>query len=433
MKQAALVLAGVILADLAIAQDLPPGVLLLSRVKAHMKDELQRLATISCVETVEREHQPPKGKLQPLDTIRLEVLTNGGKELFASPGDRKFSENHPMSYAGSGTLGNGLFGPYLKDIFVSEIVASEYKGEEQEGGRVLARYQYRIPLLFSAQTIHTMEGSGTVSLQGSYWVDPRNYDVVRLELNAGDFPPTLPVTEMKTAITYARTVLSDRLEVLLPDTADVRLVKQSGELSHNRIGFTHCRVFGAESTIDFNAPDAPEPPPRFGAATVDETLRPLPAGLPIAVKLSSQISADTAVGSLIEGVVDGNVTVKRQVVVPAGAHVRGRIRRLERYTDPFAYFVVGLEFTEVEVQGIRRLFYADLASIDPAPNVERILTTQDTTTETRGPFGGVSMRLYKERVSLYDLPGVATFFFKGSRLELPRGFRTEWKTRPLNP
>ena len=433
MKQAALVVVGVILAGQAITQDLPPGVLLLSRVKAHMRDELQRLATISCVETVEREHQPPKGKMQPLDTIRLEVLTNGEKELFASPGDRKFSENHPMSYAGSGTLGNGLFGSYLKDIFANEIAASEYKGEEQEGGRVLARDDYRIPLLFSAQTIHTMEGSGKVSLHGSYWVDTWNYDVVRLELNAGDFPPTLPVTEMKTVITYVRTVLNDRLEVLLPDTADVRLVKQSGEVSHNRVGFTHCRIFGAESQIDFNAPDAPEQSPRFGASTVDETLRPLPAGLAIAVNLSSQISRDTAVGTLIEGVVDGNVTVKRDVVVPAGSRVRGRIRRLERYTDPFPYFVVGLEFTEVEVQGIRRLFYADLVSIEPVPGVERFLTTIETTTEAMRPFGGGSTRLHSERLSLYNLPGVATFFLKGGRLELPRGFRTEWKTRPLKP
>ena len=433
MKQAVLVMVGVILAVPAITQDLPPGVLLLSRVKAHMRDELQRLATISCVETVEREHQPPQGKLQPLDTIRLEVLTNGEKELFASPGDRKFSENHPMSYAGSGTLGNGLFGPYLKDIFVSEIVASEYREEEQEGGRHLARYEYNIPLLFSAQTIHTMEGSGTVSLHGSYWVDPRNYDVVRLELNAGDFPPTLPVTEMKTIITYARTVLSERLEVLLPETADLRLVKASGEVSHNRIGFTHCRIFAAESTIDFNAPDASVQPPRFGAATVDETLRPLPAGLPIAVKLSSQISADAAVGTLIEGVVERNVTVKRDVVVPAGSRVRGRIRRLERYAEPFPYFVVGIEFMEVEVQGIRRLFYADLASIDPAPGLERFLTTRNTTEQLNNPFGGVSSRQDQERLTLYDLPGVATFFLKGSRLELPRGFRTEWKTRPLSP
>ncbi len=433
MKQAALVLAGVILAGPAIAQDLPPGVLLLSRVKAHMREELQRLATVSCVETVEREHQPPKGKLQPLDTIRLEVLTNGEKELFASPGDRKFSENHPMSYAGSGTLGNGLFGPYLKDIFVSEVVASEYKGDEKAGGRLLARYEYRIPLLFGAQTIHMVEGSGTVSLHGFYWVDPRNYDVVRLEMNAGDFPPTLPVTEMKTVITYARTVLSDRLEVLLPDTADVRLVKQSGEISHNRVGFTHCRVFGAESSIDFNAPDAPEQPPRFGAASVDETLRPLPPGLAIAVKLSSQISGDTTVGSLIEGVVESNVTVKREVVVPAGSRVRGRIRRLERYAEPFPYFIVGLEFTEVEVQGIRRLFYADLISLEPAPGVERFLTTSNTTERVENGFGGMSSRQHQQRIALYDLPGVATFFWKGSRLELPRGFRTEWKTRPLNP
>ena len=280
MNPAALVMVGVILAGPAITQDLPPGVRLLSRGKAHMRDELQRLATISCVETVEREYQPPNGKMQPLDTIRLEVLTNGEKELFASPGDRKFSENHPMSYAGSGTLGNALFGPYLKDIFANDVVASQYKGEEQAGGRVLARYEYQIPLLFSGQTIHTLEGSGTVSLHGSYWVDPRNYDVVRLEFNAGDFPPTLPVTEMKTVITYARTMLSDRLEVLLPDTADLRLVKESGEVSHNRVGFTHCRIFGAESQIDFNEPDALEQPPRFGATTVDETLRPLPAGLP---------------------------------------------------------------------------------------------------------------------------------------------------------
>jgi hypothetical protein len=45
---------------------------------------------------------------------------------------------------------------------------------------------------------------------------------------------------------------------------------------------------------------------------------------------------------------------------------------MERYTDPFPYFVVGLEFTEVEVQGIRHLFYADLVEISPALGVELI-------------------------------------------------------------
>src|SRR5579864_7011245 len=103
MKRGRVTLAGLMMAATAIAQDLPPGVLLLSQARRHITEELQRLSTISCVETVQRAYQPPKGKMRPLDTIRLEVLTNGDKELFASPGDRKFSENHPSSFAGSDT------------------------------------------------------------------------------------------------------------------------------------------------------------------------------------------------------------------------------------------------------------------------------------------------------------------------------------------
>src|SRR5215831_2802974 len=164
--------AELILVGMVSAQDLPPEVLLLSQVKTHFNEEAQRLATISCLETIHREHQAARDKMRPLDTIRLEVLTNGEKEFFASRGDPRFSEDHPMSYAGSGALGTGLFGPYLKNILLSGSVASQYKGEEEVGGRHLARYEYRIPLLISGQTIWTQEGSGKVGLRGSYWVDP---------------------------------------------------------------------------------------------------------------------------------------------------------------------------------------------------------------------------------------------------------------------
>jgi len=45
-------------------------------------------------------------------------------------------------------------------------------------------------------------------------------------------------------------------------------------------------------------------------------------------------------------------------VIPDGSVVRGRIRRLERYQGGGA-FIVGLEFTEVEVRGRLLPFYAD--------------------------------------------------------------------------
>jgi hypothetical protein len=54
--------------------------------------------------------------------------------------------------------------------------------------------------------------------------------MIRLELNADDIPPTLPVTEGN-----KHQLCTNRfchLMVLLPESADLRLVKFSGEASH---------------------------------------------------------------------------------------------------------------------------------------------------------------------------------------------------------
>jgi hypothetical protein len=198
MKRALLTL---LLAATATPQDLlPPGILLLSRVKRHVADELARLPNISCLETIQREYQPPNGKVRPLDTVRLEVLTNGKTELYAAPGERKFSGNHPVQYVGSGVIGDGFFGLFLREVLVDGAVSYEYKGEEDLAGRRLARYNWRLPLLHSGHVFHLQEGTGTVGMRGSFWADPQTYDVVRLEMDAEDFPPTHPRTQAVTMI-----------------------------------------------------------------------------------------------------------------------------------------------------------------------------------------------------------------------------------------
>jgi hypothetical protein len=159
----------------------------------------------------------------------------------------------------------------------------------------------------------------------------------------------------------------------------------------------------------------------------------------VAVKLRGRITGDMAVGTLIDGDVAGDVAAKRATLIPSGSPVRGRIRRMERYTDPFPYFVVGLEFTTVEIQGIRHLFYADLVSIDPLPALEaNRLVIRNTTTRSELPVRGrtapssVTVQT-GESLSFTNMPGVVTFIFKGPKLELPEGFRTVWKTRALTP
>ena len=172
------------------------------------------------------------------------------------------------------------------------------------------------------------------------------------------------------------------------------------------------------------------------------------------VELRSRISGDMAVGTLIDGVVAGKVAAKKEgLLVPAGSPVRGRIRRLERYTDPFPYFVVALEFTELELQGIRHRFFADVVKIESAPGVEQSLVYNSAIRVNNAPAKQPSIALpdtskpagelvnredmqvkrHRETLWLHTLPGVATFFFKSGNLDLEPGFQIVWETRPLVP
>lgn len=420
---------------LASPEDLlPPGVLLLSKVKRHVKEELARLPDISCLETVQREIQPPAGKPHALDTVRLEVLANGSHELYAAPGERKFSENHPISYVGSGVIGDGFFSMFLREILIDGSVSYEYRGEQDVAGRRLARYDYRLPLMASGHNFRLQEGSGRVGVHGSFWADPQTFDVVRLEMSAEDFPPTLPLTDAVTVVNYAPTSLGGGQAALLPESGEFYMTRFSGEVDHNHIEFTHCRLYGAQSTINFAPPDAAsEETPHFGASSNDDSLRPLPPGLQIAVRLNSKISEGTPVGALIDGTVDGNVTLKGKMILAKGSRVRGRIRRLERYSSPVPNFILAIEFMEVEFENIRYRFYADPVEIDPAPGVEQTLNYSRPFGSIVQPSAGPRIQRSVESFTLPNLPGVAAFFIRGTRLDLPQGFRTVWKTRTLSP
>lgn len=82
-------------------------------------------------------------------------------------------------------------------------------------------------------------------------------------------------------IDYAPTTIAGGEIALLPQSAEFRMTQQSGESSHNLIGFT--------------MPDLP-----FGK---QPSFRPLPPGVDITVKLTTRLTPDLAVGALIEGVV----------------------------------------------------------------------------------------------------------------------------------
>jgi hypothetical protein len=363
-----------------------------------------------------------------VDRVVLQILFSGGKELFASPGDTHW-ETSPFAFLASGMMGNGLFALHLRSVFLDNQAIIRYKGDESPTGRREARYDFTISRMSSGYIVQHAGASGEVAERGSFWADPEMYDLRRLEFHAEEIPPELLYANVSTAIDYGRVRIGES-DVLLPRAADMRTIGVDGEENLNHIEFTHCQGFHAESTLVFGtardgapamSPAAMPPKPPAAEGT-------LPPELRIAVALSAPLDDHAAVGSLIQGKVIGSVTQNEKVLVPDGALVTGHIRRLERYSDAGDYFVVALEFTRAETPGGDLRFYADLQDVDRREGVEMVLV--NTTRVERGGTGSTAWNnTYSQRIWTHEVPGVGTFFVRGSTFSLPAGFETMWKTQ----
>jgi hypothetical protein len=420
--------AALLLACVAAAQDVSPELQLLERIKSHMRKELSQLPNYTCLETLARfqNESKPRGKLEPLDTVQLEIAYSGRREWYGAPGDRNFSSENPRELVASGMIGTGAFAIILTNVFHSGLIT--YRGQEESGGRPAAKYDFRMP--GKALEISIPGGLGTVGLEGSFWVDPQSLDLIRLDAHAIDIPPYLPLEEDDSKVYYARTQIGE-YTALLAQEADLHMLETRGAENYDRIEFTHCRAFSAQSNIRFDAEphDAAEPLPSNNLKTLSAAgavVEAVPPFLLTTVQLTKPITDKDAVGELIEARVSGDVVQKGKIVIPSGSLVRGRIRRLERYRGKqSADFIVGLEFTEVEVSGGPLRFYADLLSMDKRPGIRQSLSEQVLVTT------GAGVEAKTQLITLPELPGVASFFIQGKTFSVPVGFRTVWRTRGL--
>ena len=420
----------------ADAQNLAPEVLLLARIKSHMREELSQLPNYTCLETITRFHKATAihSKMKPLDTVRLEILYSNHREWYGSPGGRSFSQNHPRGFVGSGMIGDGIFALTLANLFLTNGATFTYRGEEALRGRKAARYDFRLARLISGLQISLIGGSGTVGEEGSFWADLQSLDLLRLETRAAEIPPFLPLQEMTMNVNYARTRIGPH-NVLLAQQADLHMFTLLGEENYDRFEFTHCRAFQAQSAIRFETEleDNPAERPKTAGgsdlavpSSADESV---PALLRITVDLTTSVTEKDVVGTTIEGRVSGDVRRKGKIIIPNASVVRGRIRRLEHYQGG-GYFILGLEFTEVEANGRSLRFYADLLSIK---SIDRRLAIRQTISEEVViPFsstGGPRLTTRTDTITLPELPGVASFFVRGATFTLPSGFRMIWRTR----
>jgi hypothetical protein len=418
-------------AALAFGQAAHNPAAVLDEARTRLRAMSQTLEKYVCTETINRNYYervtprkapvsalPPKAcaaspaggpyQLATTDRVRLEVTVSEGAELHSWPGATRFDERNVDDLIRNGPVSTGSFGAYLNSVFAQSTATYEYKGEQTADGKTLFEYSYRVPLHASRFEVKTESGWQPTAYEGEFRIDPQTYELQSLTVRTVDPPSGAAFCEAASTLDYQQVHIGDS-DLLLPRQAQLQIELRDGPETRNVTTFSQCREYQAESAISFgDAAAAGTAAPQNSRGRVA-----LPIGLPVMLALENPIDTATAAAA---DPVDAKVVKpvhrpgSNEELVPAGAIVRGRIRRVEHHLLPSPYFRIVLAFNRVDVNGAISPF---VVRSEPSKDLAEKL--------------GATLELRDTGIWYW---GVGTFLFPSNKPDftVPAGYESKWFT-----
>lgn len=282
------------------------------------------------------------------DRLRVEVAFFGGRQLFSWPGTSAFRYEGLDEMTGGGASGTGDFGPFAASFLADSDPASvRFRGVGEWAGEQVAEYVYDVPLAGSHYEVKTSPNRfERTAYRGSMFVDTRTGDLRRLVIRVPLPPPGSGVLRAEADTSY-EPQRGGGGPGLFPSASILTLTLNGGGEAINRTTYRGCRSFSSESTMRFDTLSSAAPEPKEPA-----TPTRLPAGLRVRSTVLTPIDSRTAsAGDLFEASVLEPVRRGRQILVPKGAVLRGRIVEVEQRYYPGVSARVRLKFDSVEFDG----------------------------------------------------------------------------------
>ena len=182
----------VLLTALLPGQDLPPGLLLLVRVKQHGRATFEHIPDYTCQQTVSRSERPLDSRsFTPADTPAFDSQTPSASSAFSATPINLFVHD-----AGRITVPPGT--------------------DFHDGG--MLRFDFEVSALAGAYRVQSGENKAVVGVRGRLWVDAKSLDLLRIEEHAVGLPADLNTSDIVKTITYGRARVGPS-DVLLPHSS----------------------------------------------------------------------------------------------------------------------------------------------------------------------------------------------------------------------
>jgi len=345
------------------------------------------------------------------DRLRLDVKVSAGAEIGSWAGASQFDAKSIFDLVATGPFGTGALGTFLSDIFDNGGTSFVYSGEVLSDAGELYQYSYQVPLSASHYQVHTGRDWQEIAYEGEVGIDPHSLDLRHLVVRSNHLPVEAAACEVVTNADYARIHIGTG-DFLLPQRSRLHIVTVSTDEDDIVMTYSGCREYQSESTIHFGDD------PATAATTKKAAGAPasLPAGLQISLASVAPIDTDVAAaGDMVMQKVRTPVRAKgsKEVLIPAGATVRGRIVKMQHWMMPPNRFDIAIRLETWEAEGVSAPLYAE---------PDRSELAAKAGTRKRGapinlPPAG-------------QLPTIRTYVFvtDTKRHVIPRGFESKWIT-----
>lgn len=225
-------------------------VTLIGKVRAKAETYSERLPDFICRQLIRRNQSGATLRDWRLrDTVQVDVMYVDGREDY-----RNARHNgKPVKYEDtqkSGAWSEGEYGTVLRDLMSPATDARfTYRRAETISGVNAEVYDFVVEQPNSHWTLKFGGQELRPKYQGSVWIDPKEFTVRRIEMQARDMPVSFALDQAEMTLEYNPVRIGEKFYLLPYYSANLACFRTERACVKNEIEFRNYRKFSAETTI----------------------------------------------------------------------------------------------------------------------------------------------------------------------------------------
>jgi len=345
------------------------------------------------------------------DRLELDVAIADNREIHSWPGASRFDEDEVRELVSKGgPFGSGDFGAFIDGIFGGSATV-KYVNSTTVGGRLIFEYAFDVPQNLSNYAIADPAGTITTAYSGSFLLDARTADLLRLTVRTAQLPDANAACQATTEIQYQKIPVHGQ-EVLVPEKTQLRTVFRDGTETVGVTSYSNCHEYAGHAVLRFDDPESGTAGGLSSQHSSSKTATPtssVPEGVTLQCRMLAPIDVKMPAGRSIEAVLRAPLRDNNgAILAPEGTRLRARVVRLAGYRSPQRYFEADIRLETIKLNGAEVPLYAVPVNV-----------AQDTRKNRFSDFTGTAPR------------NVSAFFFeKSNNVRLPD---SDWLTSHPEP